>query len=113
VQRSAADHDIADRHQPDLVDAVLVGSLQGLATLPGVSRSGTTVSELLRRGHGGESAFQLSVPVALGAGVLGVVDAGEPPAVPASAAAIGLVVSALVGYVIIDALLRPVRRVSS
>jgi undecaprenyl-diphosphatase len=49
---------------------VLVGALQGLAVLPGVSRSGVTASALLFRSHDGPSAFRLSfllsIPAALG-----------------------------------------------
>ncbi len=44
LQRFAAALSLGEREIPDGVDAVLVGVLQGLAILPGVSRSGTTVS---------------------------------------------------------------------
>ncbi len=52
LQRFAAALSLGEREIPDGFDAVLVGVLQGLAILPGVSRSGTTVSTLLLRGHG-------------------------------------------------------------
>jgi Uncharacterized bacitracin resistance protein len=42
---------VGDRDRPTLVDAVVVGACQGVAVLPGVSRSGTTVGALLLRGH--------------------------------------------------------------
>jgi undecaprenyl-diphosphatase len=106
---------VAARETPSLVDAVLVGALQGLAVLPGVSRSGVTVGALLLRGHDGARSFRLSfllsIPAALGAGALVLLDVGVPAVAPTTAA-VALVVSAAVGYVTIDALLRMVRRVA-
>lgn len=103
------------RAAPDLVDAVLVGSLQGLAILPGVSRSGTTASALLLRGHDGPSSFRLSfllsIPAAFGAGALALLDGGFPAIAPAMAV-VALVTSAVVGYLTIDALMRLVERVA-
>ena len=103
------------RGTPDLVDAVLVGALQGLAILPGVSRSGTTASALLLRGHDGPSSFRLSfllsIPTAFGAGVVTVLDGGVPAIEPAMAA-VALATSAVVGYLTIDALMRLVERVA-
>jgi undecaprenyl-diphosphatase len=103
------------RETPDLFDAVLVGGLQGLAILPGVSRSGTTASALLLRGHDGPSSFRLSfllsIPAALGAGAITVLDGGIP-AIPPAMAAVALSTSAVVGYLTIDALMRLVERVS-
>jgi len=101
------------RERPGPVDAVLVGALQGLAILPGVSRSGTTVSALLLRGHDGtaslELSFVLSIPAALGAGAIAVADTGF--AVAPTNAALALAVSAVVGYLAVDALTRLVARV--
>jgi len=103
------------RESPELPDAVLVGVMQGLALLPGVSRSGTTVSALLLRGHDGEASlrlsFLLSVPASLGAGLLVVVDTGVPAVEPA-AALLALAVSAVVGYATVGALVALVRRVA-
>lgn len=103
------------RTDPGLLDALLVGVLQGVAVLPGVSRSGTTVSALLLRGHDGPEAlrlsFVLSIPAALGAGVLVVLDDGLVDVTPASAL-VALAVSGAVGYASIGALVGIVRRVS-
>src|SRR6056297_2459311 len=46
-------------------DALLVGIAQGLAILPGISRSGATISCLLMRGMDGESAARFSFLLAL------------------------------------------------
>jgi undecaprenyl-diphosphatase len=104
-----------EREVAGLPDAVLVGVLQGLALLPGVSRSGTTVSALLLRGVDEAAAFRLSfllsIPAAAGAGVLVLLDTGVP-SVGVTPALAALAVSAVVGYATIDGLLRIVRRVA-
>jgi undecaprenyl-diphosphatase len=114
IQR-VAEGALGDRETPTAFDAVLVGGLQGLAILPGVSRSGTTVSALLLRGYEAPVAFRLSfllsIPAALGAGMLALLDTGIPGLTPA-VAAVALGTSAVVGYLTIDGLLRVVRRLA-
>jgi undecaprenyl-diphosphatase len=114
LQRFAVALSLGERDRPDWLDAVFVGALQGVAILPGVSRSGTTVSALLLRGHEGESSlrlsFLLSIPAALGANSLVLVDDGIPAIDPVSALA-ALAASAVVGYLTVDALVRLVRTV--
>ncbi|MFB6311396.1 MAG: undecaprenyl-diphosphate phosphatase [Salinirussus sp.] len=103
------------RDRPELLDAVLIGVLQGFAVLPGISRSGTTVSALLLRGHDGPDAlrlsFLLSIPAAAGAGLLVVVDHGLPTG-GLGPAVLALGISAVVGYLAVDALVRLVSRVA-
>jgi len=115
VQRAAGRWGLGERATPDAFDAVLVGACQGLALLPGVSRSGTTVSALLLRGHEGERALQLSfllsIPASLGASLLVVLDDGVPT-VPLAQAVLALAVSAVVGYLTVGALVAIVRRVA-
>jgi undecaprenyl-diphosphatase len=80
-----------------------------------VSRSGTTVSALLLRGHDGADSlrlsFVLSVPAAFGAGLLVVLDDGLPTIDP-GAATLALALAAVVGYLTVDALVRVVDRVA-
>jgi len=91
-----------------------VVALQGVAVLPGVSRSGVTTGVLLLRGHDGPEAFRLSfllaIPASLGAAALAAVDAGLPDVSPA-AAGLALATSAVVGYLSMGALLGVARRV--
>jgi undecaprenyl-diphosphatase len=58
--------------------AALTGVVQAIAVIPGISRSGSTISAMLICGIGYESAarfsFMLSVPVILGAAVLSIPD---------------------------------------
>lgn len=114
-QRSADGLDVEAR-TPTLVDAVIIGVLQGLAILPGISRSGTTTSALLLRGFDGESAFRLSfllsIPAALGGGLLGYLDYAGSIELTVSAAGLALATAAIVGYLTIDVLMRLVRRIA-
>ncbi len=54
-----------------VADALTVGGVQGFSTLPGISRSGITVSTLLFLGYDAKEAlrlsFLMSIPVVLGA----------------------------------------------
>ncbi|WP_121742457.1 undecaprenyl-diphosphate phosphatase [Natronorubrum halophilum] len=103
------------REDPTLIDSVLVGAVQGIAILPGVSRSGVTTSALLFRSYDPPAAFRLSfllsIPASLGAAALTVADAGGLPGVSPGAALTALLVSAIVGYLTIDALMRIVDRI--
>lgn len=62
------------------IDGVLVGVAQGLSVIPGLSRSGLTVSVLLSRRVDREQAlsmsFLLSVPVSFAASIFVAVDSG-------------------------------------
>ncbi|MHC3437892.1 undecaprenyl-diphosphate phosphatase [Natrialbaceae archaeon A-gly3] len=103
------------KEDPTLLDSILVGAVQGVAILPGISRSGVTTSALLFRSYDPSSAFRLSfllsIPASLGGAGLTVVGAGGLPGISLEAALAALVVSAVVGYLTIDALMRIVDRV--
>ncbi|MFC6941813.1 undecaprenyl-diphosphate phosphatase [Salinirubellus sp. GCM10025818] len=105
----------AERENPTLLDALLVGGAQGLAILPGVSRSGTTTSVLLLRGHDGPDSFRLSfllsIPAAVGGGLVAVLDAGGLPSLSPVAALVALTTAAVVGYASIGVLMRLVRTI--
>ena len=61
-----------------VVDALLVGCAQAVATMPGISRSGATIAAGLTRGYKREFAvrfsFLLSLPAVLGANLLSFID---------------------------------------
>ncbi len=93
------------------LDALVIGCWQVLALLPGVSRSGSTISGAMLRGFdrypAARFSFLLSVPALLGAGVLAIRDvvkagslAGDLPAL-----SIGFVAAAVSGYLCIRWLL--------
>lgn len=105
----------ATHRPPGLVDAVLIGVAQGIAILPGVSRSGTTTGVLLLRGYEGSTSFRLSfllsIPAAIGGGLLAAVDTGVT-GLTVTSGVVALVSAAVVGYLTIDVLMRLVERVS-
>ena len=92
-------------------DAVLTGLMQGLAVLPGVSRSGFTVAALLfRRVEETEAlrlSFLMSIPVIAGAQVL--VELGGYVEMAWTPALVGTLASALVGWATIAGLIRVAR----
>ena len=115
VQLTSESMSMGDRRQPTLVDSVLVGAVQGIAILPGISRSGVTSSALLFRSYDPPEAFRLSfilsIPASLGAAALTVVGAGGLPGINPDAALAALLVSAVVGYLMIGTIMRVVDRV--
>ncbi len=95
--------------------AAIVGVAQGLATFPGISRSGTTITACLACGFKREFAvkysFIMSIPAILGALVLELLDF-SPEMLSASDMVnylAGTLVSAVVGYVCIKTMLVIVR----
>lgn len=95
-------------------DMVLAGLAQGFSILPGISRSGTTITILLMCGIKQELAlklsFLMSVPAVLGAVV--VFDIWKVSAIALSDAAILMLSSLIVGYVTMSMLLRFAKRVN-
>lgn len=111
LQRAARQFGTRMANGAGLGDAVLTGLMQGLAVLPGVSRSGFTVAALLfRRFDEAEAlrlSFLMSIPVIAGAQVLvelgGFVDMDWPTAL------VGTATSMLVGWGTIAGLIRVAR----
>ena len=97
-----------------LSDAVLTGIAQGLAVLPGLSRSGSTIATLLFRGVDGETAarfsFLMAMPAIAGAALLSLKDAGGLPTGEIPVYLAGTGVAFLVGLGAIRLLLGIIRR---
>jgi undecaprenyl-diphosphatase len=93
-------------------DAMSVGCAQALALVPGVSRSGVTITAGLFRGMRREAAarfsFLLSTPVIAGAGGLELVKIarGGLPSELIPSFVVGMFVAAVVGYLAIALLIR-------
>ena len=87
-----------------MVDVLRVGVAQAIATCPGISRSGTTITAGCFRGFDRKfavrSSFLLSIPAILGANILSLKDAVEAGIIWADVPVylVGVVVSAVVGY---------------
>jgi undecaprenyl-diphosphatase len=95
-------------------DALLVGLAQGMAVLPGVSRSGATISTALYIGvdrrTAGRYSFLLSIPAILGALLLEADASIAQTSIPASTMLIGAAAAAGVGYAALKILLFVVHR---
>lgn len=97
---------------PSWAQAVGMGLAQCLALVPGVSRSGVTMTagrvQALSRVSAARFSFLLATPITFGALLL---EAREmPPGLPASTLAIGVVTSAIFGVLAIRLLLGMLRR---
>ncbi|MGN6599716.1 MAG: undecaprenyl-diphosphate phosphatase [Actinomycetes bacterium] len=101
-------HDRGER-EVTIVDALVVGLVQCLALIPGVSRSGATISAGLLRGLDRVAAtrlsFFLSIPALVAAGLYELKDAFAA-GVPLGSMLVGIVVSFVVAYASVAWLLR-------
>jgi undecaprenyl-diphosphatase len=98
-----------------LIDAILIGIFQGIAIIPGISRSGSTIVGGLFRGLkkpvATEYSFLLALPATFGAFLLGmkdVVEGGE--AFVNGPLILGVILSAVTGVFAIKALIKLLNR---
>ncbi|MCG7319288.1 undecaprenyl-diphosphate phosphatase [Brevibacillus laterosporus] len=93
--------------QINYIDALFIGTLQGAAILPAISRSGLTIAGALLRGIDRNDAarfsFLLSLPAILGACVLQVKDLVEQPVLSSGIIPmlVGAMFAAITGYIAI------------
>ena len=97
-----------------LKNALVIGIVQGLAILPGISRSGSTISTALFLGVdrkvAGRYSFLLSIPAIVGALVLSLDTPELHTTIPIGTILAGSVISAVVGWIALVILLRVVDR---
>jgi undecaprenyl-diphosphatase len=90
--------------QLTLKDGVIMGSAQALALVPGVSRSGGTITAGLFLGLTREAAtrysFLLAIPAVVASGLFSLPDAFDPAAGGQSASGLQLAVSVVITFVI-------------
>lgn len=95
-------------------DALVVGVVQGLAIIPGISRSGSTISTLLLKGVDGETAarfsFLLALPAVFGAALLSLRDLQQVPVSEIPMYLVGAAAAFFVGLLSIHWLMAVVRR---
>ena len=95
-------------------DALIIGVVQGLAILPGISRSGSTISTALFLGvdrkMAGRYSFLLSIPAIVGALVLGLDTPELHTTIPLMTILLGSIASALTGWLALVILLKVVDR---
>lgn len=110
---------INEKKEITLKSSVLIAIAQGLAALPGFSRSGLTIATGLLSGHdrtvAARYSFLLSIPIILGASMvypLIKLDFAEVVTYNWTAIIVGTVVSGIVGYLCIKYFLKFVGRFS-
>jgi undecaprenyl-diphosphatase len=85
-------------------DSLIIGSVQCLALIPGVSRSGATISAGLFLGQKREAAarfgFLLAIPAVLASGLFSLPDAFHPEGAGMSASGLQLLVGTVIAFVI-------------
>ena len=100
--------------QTTFKEALIIGIIQGLAILPGISRSGSTISTALFLGIdrkvAGRYSFLLSIPAIVGALVLGLDEPELQTSIPLGTIIAGSLISAMVGWLALVVLLRVVDR---
>jgi len=97
-----------------ILDALYIGLAQGLAILPGISRSGATISTALylglERRLAGRFSFLLSIPAILGALVLELKSANLHASATVGGIVLGTAAACISGYFALIALLRLVEK---
>lgn len=90
------------------------GFAQALALIPGVSRSGGTITAGMalgyKRAEAAEYAFLLAMPAVFGAGIYKLTDIGSGDSPPWGPTIVGTIVSFLVGYAVIAWLMSYIKR---
>lgn len=96
------------------VDALVIGIIQGLAIVPGISRSGSTIAAGLfmgvNREVAGRFSFLLSIPAILGALVISIDAEAIGTSAPLHLILMGSGAAALVGYLALILLLKVVKK---
>jgi undecaprenyl-diphosphatase len=96
-----------------LKDGILIGIFQAAAIIPGISRSGSTISMGIFRRLTAETAarfsFVLSIPAIIGAIVLEVMDINELSTHELGIYLVGTAVAAISGYLSISLLIRTIK----
>lgn len=97
-----------------VIQALFIGLMQGIGTLPGISRSGSTIAGAIFAGvdrkAAGEYSFIISIPAILGAFILEVKDLGKVSDTVGAAPIIGGCAAAFaVGYISLTFLMKMIR----
>lgn len=94
---------VKDSEDIKVIDSVAIGIAQGIAVMPGISRSGSTLAAGMFMGLKKEAAldfsFMMSIPIILGSAVMGVKDIIESPAgIDFGVTVVGVIAAGLSGY---------------
>ena len=95
--------------------SIIIGIMQGFGTLPGISRSGSTIAGALfggvNRSLAGEFSFIVSIPAILGAFILELKDLGQmSSSIGAAPILAGCISSFAVGYFSLSVLMKIIKK---
>ena len=98
-----------------ILQSVIIGIMQGFGTLPGISRSGSTIAGALYSGvdksAAGDYSFLVSIPAILGAFVLELKDLGQvKESVGVAAVIAGCAAAFATGYIALTLLMKILRK---
>jgi len=114
TRRTRANFDQARSDRLTPKNAFIIGIVQGLAIIPGISRSGSTISVGMLLGIDREMAarysFLLSIPAIIGAGLLSLKGSLSQSDLAIRATLLGAFTAALVGYAALNSLLQIVKK---
>lgn len=115
IREKKLDYKNAGPKAPSWWQALLIGVAQGIGILPGVSRSGSTISGALfcgvSRSVAGEYSFIASIPAILGAFLLEVKDLGEvSESIGFLPVLVGCISAFVVGYFSLAVLMKIIRK---
>jgi undecaprenyl-diphosphatase len=101
---------VKDLRRLDVREALVLGVAQSAALVPGVSRTGATISAGLFLGYTRQAATRysllLSIPALAASGLFELADIGKDPSVPWGRTVVATVIAAVLGYAVIGWLLR-------
>lgn len=115
VEKKSAKRDVPESRGISWKQSLVIGFAQGVGTLPGISRSGSTIAGGLfsgvNRADAGEFSFIVSIPAIIGAFVLELKDIGNVSSTVGAAPVIaGCAAAFAVGYASLSWLMRLIRR---
>ena len=96
------------------LDVILIGLFQAIAILPGISRSGMTISVALflgvNRNEASKLSFFMAIPAIIGAATLEVLKINSLDYINLMNLAIGFIISAIIGYFSISWLIKLINK---
>ena len=119
VAETVSARKVARADKPSFLHAIVMGCMQGIALMPGVSRSGSTLAGGLLSGLERKSAakfsFMMSAPAIVGALLLegkDALDSGAFTDIPVLPTLVGMVVAGVSGYLAIRFMLKLISKAS-
>ena len=105
----------SEKKAPSKIQALIIGLAQGFGTLPGISRSGSTIAGALscgvNRQVAGEYSFIASIPAILGAFILEAKDLGEvSSSIGIAPVVVGCITAFAVGYLSLALLMKIIKK---